>query len=310
MSNNKLIDFDKTTREVIFDVYQKDLPISGGWGFTKEDAVIINRYDSTVNQILPFDGIGLELWFARHRAYIQLITQRDTNDRYSGIELNNKRQELITDNTGTYDKVIYDVSAFKDADFDELKEEWESNNYDGSFDIEAHNKKRQSLLVHFEMEYWFEISSFFGQDIYLPDTVEKQQAKLNALNMELTDDEKRDYIKDDPLITEFFVSDEMIKDFDQEGSYGRRTANGKWTAILEKTSPTEWLYIVRLGMEGIYVGEDKVPAFELTSRNILEFHKGVVMMSTMLEDYLITGEIDTEGYAFEALRQRLQLKER
>ena len=37
-----------------------DLPISGGWGYSIEDCVIIDKTDLTVDQSLPFDGTKVE----------------------------------------------------------------------------------------------------------------------------------------------------------------------------------------------------------------------------------------------------------
>jgi hypothetical protein len=140
-----------------------EMPIQGGWGYTKDDAVIIDKYDPAIDQTIPFDGVKLEYIFARYRAYLEMITFRNDNERFSGIELELEVQTLINDETGIYDKLVFNIIALHSEDFDELKEEWETNCNLDDFDIVAHQKKREKKLVHLQNEYWFEISSFYGQ---------------------------------------------------------------------------------------------------------------------------------------------------
>ena len=139
-----------------------EMPIKGGWGYSKEDATIIDKFDPVVDQNVPFDGINLEYIFARYRAYLEMITFRDEDKRFSGIDLKLDTQRLIQDDNGTYDKLIFNITALPDKDFEELKNEWENNFDSDTFDEDAHWKKREERTVHFQREYWFEISSFYG----------------------------------------------------------------------------------------------------------------------------------------------------
>lgn len=50
-----------------------ELPIWGGWGYTREDAVIIDRDDPIVSPDRPFDGVGIEHVFVEKRIYEELI---------------------------------------------------------------------------------------------------------------------------------------------------------------------------------------------------------------------------------------------
>jgi hypothetical protein len=47
-------------REVIFECFKSidhELPITDGWGTSKEDAIIIDKNDPVVTAGLPFDGV-------------------------------------------------------------------------------------------------------------------------------------------------------------------------------------------------------------------------------------------------------------
>jgi len=158
-----------TPREVMCDVfsYLGELPIKGGWGYTKDDAVIIDKNDPVVEPGILFNGVALEYTFIEHRNYLELITFRPEGDRYAGIEYKRKRQELHSDQEKglKYDRILYEITCFHAGDYEALKREWETvmRTNDKTFDIAEHMKKREALMVRFEREAWFEISSFYGQ---------------------------------------------------------------------------------------------------------------------------------------------------
>src|SRR4051794_33003520 len=80
-----------------------EIPIGGGWGYTLEDAVIIDKNDPGVPKGIPFDGVGLEYVFVEKRIYEELIIFRPENDRYSGIRRSLLGQKLISHNGRQYD---------------------------------------------------------------------------------------------------------------------------------------------------------------------------------------------------------------
>ena len=162
----------ESPREVIHDIYTyiEELPISGGWGHTKEEAVIIDMNDPIVDSKVPFNGIDIEYIFAKHRTYIELITIRDENDRFSGIEFETIKQELHHGEEGKkYDRLVQKISVLRSKDYNELKKTWESNLDNVNFDKEAHWKRDEKLRIHMEREFWFEISSFYGKNFVILD---------------------------------------------------------------------------------------------------------------------------------------------
>lgn len=142
-----------------------DLPIKGGWGYTLDDAVIIDKNDSVVPKG-PFNGIGYEYVFVEKRIYEELIIFRPKNERYSGIKWNLLQQKLIKHNDRRYDVLTFEVTALPDKDWEELKTEWDGLNRDNfpEFDVDAHRKKKEFLTIHYVTEYWFDITSFYGSE--------------------------------------------------------------------------------------------------------------------------------------------------
>ena len=110
----------ETPREIIaadFKSLREELPISGGWGYTKEDAVVIDRNDPVVSKGMPFDGVEIEYIFVEKRIYEELIIFRPKDDKYSGIEWNLLKQKCTSDNGKKYDVLSFEVKAIPDLDW-------------------------------------------------------------------------------------------------------------------------------------------------------------------------------------------------
>ena len=152
---------DLSPREAMDQYPGPDLPIRGGWGYDQEDACIIDKNDPIIDpdSPMPFYGVGYEKIFVERRIYMELITYRKEDERHSGIEWNMLGQNLTHIEDKPHDVLKYQVTGFKDADWKSLKEEWETSGPD--FD-RMDLRKREELKQNFEMEFWFEISSFYG----------------------------------------------------------------------------------------------------------------------------------------------------
>jgi len=162
-----IIKSNETPRQVIFEDYKSlngELPIAGGWGYTKADAVIIDKNDPVVPEGLPFDGVGIEYVFAEKRIYEELIIFRVLGEPYAGIRWDRVEQRLESHDGRNYDILNYEVTAFLESDWYELKEEFESNNFfeNSPEGYQAHQKKREGKMISYTTEYWFDITSFLG----------------------------------------------------------------------------------------------------------------------------------------------------
>lgn len=155
-----------TPRKIISEDFPSvgDMPIMGGWGYSIEDAVIIDKNDPTVEKGMPFDGVGLEYVFVEKRIYEELIIFREQDDRCAGIKWNLLKQETQLNNGKRYDVLEFEVTGFLEKHWLELKDEWEGLNGFASpdFDIEAHTQKSDSLMFRYVTQYYFDITSFFG----------------------------------------------------------------------------------------------------------------------------------------------------
>ena len=64
----------------------------------------------------------------------------------------------------TYDVLSFEVTAFREEDFDFLKELYEGPNgiINPDFDRTAHGALHRSMMRSGMREYWFDITSFYG----------------------------------------------------------------------------------------------------------------------------------------------------
>lgn len=142
-----------------------DLPIRGGWGYSIEDAVVIDMDDPAVVDPSTFNGVGIEYVFVEKRIYDELIVTRQEADQYAGITWNLIKQRLMSVGDQKFDEMEFEVCGFRVADWNALKAEWEGPDgaTSGSFDKEAHERKRQRLKGHYTATYYFDVTSFFGR---------------------------------------------------------------------------------------------------------------------------------------------------
>lgn len=143
------------------------LPIRGGWGYSKEDAVVIDRSHPAAANFKPFNGVEVEYAFIQLRMYEELIGTRQPGEQHMGCKFKLIKQNLVAGEGGKkYDVMLCDITALPDDVFEALKAEWEGPDGFASddFDVEEHERRRGAATVHYVGEYWFEISSFYGRD--------------------------------------------------------------------------------------------------------------------------------------------------
>ena len=134
-------------------------PISGGWGYSIEDAMVIEVDDSD-------DGVALEYKILEYRSYEEGIIFRPKGQRLAGFRFKSKIQFLVEGEDGRhYDHVVMEVTAFREEDFEFLKSDWESHNcYEDDPEGELkHFEMAETKKVRYEVEGYFDITRFYGK---------------------------------------------------------------------------------------------------------------------------------------------------
>jgi hypothetical protein len=165
--NIEPIESDGSPREILaadFKSLRGGLPISGGWGYTQEDACIINRDDPLVSPGLPFNGIGIEYVFIEKRIFEEMIIFRPAGEKFSDIKWVLQQQRTVRKDGRNFDRLVFEITAFPEREWERLKAESEGPQGSGTagFNAELHQKRRQEVMVRFTREFWFDITSFYG----------------------------------------------------------------------------------------------------------------------------------------------------
>jgi hypothetical protein len=157
---------NNTLRLVLAEDFPRDcadLPICGGWGYTQADAIVFVRKQFPIHWMGDF--VPLEYKIAKKIIYEELIILRPKDFRFSGIDLNIKEQRLVEGDSRIYDQLAFIVSCWSDWHWQQLKQEWEDNDFGirSGFDQEAHSTKRAASQLAFEREFWFDITEVFNR---------------------------------------------------------------------------------------------------------------------------------------------------
>ena len=144
-----------------------ELPIRGGWGYSRDDACIIDSSDAMVDPHLPFNGNGVEQLFVEMRIHEALVICRGSGEKFQGIECSLLRRERLLEEGVAYDQLTFEISAFQEDDWEELKAEYEGARGADTpgFDHQAHETRRQERTVRWKEEFWFDVTSFADQEL-------------------------------------------------------------------------------------------------------------------------------------------------
>lgn len=149
---------DQSPQQVLSDNYFfQEWPICGGWGYSPDDACVIELDDES-------EGVHLEYEFLKHRTYEELIDSQPEGEKYEEVEIRPSMQRLVEIDGKPYDHLIATVSCLREQDWEALflaKIRLGVFNDDPAGQ-EAYQKLYEEKLITFETEGWFDISHFFG----------------------------------------------------------------------------------------------------------------------------------------------------
>ncbi len=152
-------------REVLasYTFPNEEMPIKGGWGYFKEDAIIIDKNDPMVPKGSPFDGVGLEYILVEKRNVLEFDYLQDEKNTYRSIHWKTIHQELVQDEDRFFDKLTVEITALFFEAWKSRRKEWKENGHMPDFDKERFMARNVELSQYCIREFWFDISSFFGQ---------------------------------------------------------------------------------------------------------------------------------------------------
>lgn len=153
----------ESARQILSEDFPRhEWPISGGWGYTQEDAVVLEVDNEG-------DGVALEYKFLQYRSFEEGIIFRPKGYGLAGFRFKMGIQALYEKDGKSYDKITMTVSAYTEEDFEFLKNDIEGNNgYINDPDgFKRHQELAQSKRISYEVTGWFDITRFFGKRMRL-----------------------------------------------------------------------------------------------------------------------------------------------
>lgn len=155
----KIIGYQQSLRTCIREDYPDDpgdLPLSGGWGYSREDAIIIHgdsgdfQRPDAIYRATDLPELLVEL-----RIYYELVHMRAENDRFSGIQWKMLDSQRTESGEVTYEFLRYEVTAHREVDYQALKRDWDAGRTDPEWSKEEHLRIRMEWMRRYEAEYWF-----------------------------------------------------------------------------------------------------------------------------------------------------------
>ena len=142
---------DNNLKEVIKSAFDAELSVSGGWGYDRESATIIEKSDQPISQ--------MEHLIASMRTYLEMSMTQQKEERYGGINLNEIAREEYRSDSNLYHKVNYAITAMKEDRYNIFIEEYKEGYGKANFDLSGHFKRRKKATLERTESYWFRIDS-------------------------------------------------------------------------------------------------------------------------------------------------------
>ncbi len=154
MQNNLMlfeeISSDDPIAEVIKEAFDMDLEVSGGWGYTQENAIILLAKTAQLTQ--------LQHTLASMRTHLEMSLTQPEHNRYGGINLNELSR--ITTDDPRHEAVTYRVTALLASDYADFINAYKEGYGTESFDMEAHFLARKEATLTRDITVWFTGTTF------------------------------------------------------------------------------------------------------------------------------------------------------
>ncbi|CAA6820720.1 MAG: Unknown protein [uncultured Sulfurovum sp.] len=139
-------------QELIQSTFQIDFPLAGSWGYDEKNATIINELPSN----MPL--LQLQHTVTSIRAHLEMNITQNEEDRYGGINANEKSREQIKKDDAIYDKVSYEITAIKEDRYNAFIKEYKEGYEQKGFNLNEHFQRRKEATLVREVTHYFEVS--------------------------------------------------------------------------------------------------------------------------------------------------------
>jgi len=143
---------DTPIHEVIRAAFDSNIDVTGGWGYTKEEATCLN----TNSQNLPI--AQLEHMLSSMRAYLEMNMTLPEENRYGSINVNESVREEVNKNGRVFHHITYEITGIKESDYAAFIDEYKEGYGKEDFDMESHFRRRKEATLTRKVSYWFDVT--------------------------------------------------------------------------------------------------------------------------------------------------------
>jgi hypothetical protein len=147
MQDFKQVELKENLKDMIKNIFDTDIALSGGWGYSKKDATIL--YD-----IVDISKNQFQHNLAHMRVYLEMNILQPKENRYSSISVLEKHREDVEN----FEIVTYEIKAMLESDYNNFIKEYKENYGKDDFDMSAHFQRRKDATLTREIEYWFDLA--------------------------------------------------------------------------------------------------------------------------------------------------------
>jgi len=134
--------------QIIKSAFDMETELSGGWGYTQEDATVIHSTND-----IPLEQFQHTL--ATMRAYIEMNMTLPAERRYGSINPSEVQREVLTVDGESYEKVTYLVSGMREDLYAAFINEYKKGYGTPDFDMSDHFERRKEATLTRQVEHWF-----------------------------------------------------------------------------------------------------------------------------------------------------------
>lgn len=132
--------------DIIFGAFNLKLPVSGGWGYSQDEATIISDQQKRKQ---------IQYMFATARSTIEMNLTQTENERYGGINV----KELSSETYDDFEKVTFEISAILEHVYAKFIQEYKDNHGKEGFDLKDHFSRREENTLKRIECFWFKKSN-------------------------------------------------------------------------------------------------------------------------------------------------------
>jgi len=157
----RILDYPEDLRSCIKEDYAEetgDLPLKGGWGYTADDAIVIDTGDPILKaEKMIYRVSDIPELVVEFRIYYELVNMREPNDQYAGIKWKLIDMKPVSEGGRKLHQYKYEITAHRAEDYEALRLAYDKGRLEADWDKDEHFAMHDELMRRYIGEFWMEV---------------------------------------------------------------------------------------------------------------------------------------------------------